>query len=148
MCMIFRILNSVTKAKVDKIRPKGVRFLNNDLKQQEDLLEEIKGGKDTITHFVHCSDTTWAEKNIDMIKGRINVDKKYIALLAYFASDQKRLYIINRNYLNFLKAIIFLYSTSQSSASIGILTAPAKVYQTINAVQESFKDATNSLSLN
>lgn len=145
--MLYRILNKITKSRVDKIRPVGVSFLTRDLKQQEDLLEKIKEGKDQAVGLTHGSDTTRVTDTIKTIEDRIKIDRQYIALLKYFSSDQKRLYMMNRNYLNFLKAIIFLYKTSQASVSVGVLTAPAEVYHTINAVQDSFKELTKSLPL-
>jgi len=143
-----KVLNAVQLGckKVDKIRPIGVRFLGNALNQQEDLLVKIKGGKEIAVNTTYGSDTTPIEKNIEVIRSRINVDKQYAALLVYFNSDQKRSYMVNRNYLNYLRAIIFLYQTSKLSVSAGVYTAPAEIYQTITLVQESFKEMVASLS--
>jgi hypothetical protein len=88
------------------------------------------------------------EKNDDKaVAERLKVVRNHTLLHKHFEADQKRLYMINRNYLNFLEAIVFLYRTSQASISAGVLTAPAEVYQTIVAVQDSFREATESLSL-
>ena len=87
------------------------------------------------------------EKNDDpAVAERLKVVRNHALLHKHFETDQKRLYMINRNYLNFLKAIIYLYRTSNVAVSAGVLMAPAKIYHTITAVQDSFTEATEALS--
>jgi hypothetical protein len=145
--MIFSILNIVVESKVNKIRPISISFLTSDLKQHENLLLKVREGKDIAVNLVYASDTERIEQNIESIKKRITVDKQYGTLLRYFASDKKRLYMVNRNYLVYLKAILHLYRTSETHVATGVLLAPTKVYHSINATQESFSMLMNSLSL-
>jgi len=86
------------------------------------------------------------ETNLDSGSAeRLKVFRNYTLLYKHFENDQKRLYMLNNNYLKFLKAVIFLYQTSQASASI--LTAPSEIYSTINTVQKSFEEAVITLNL-
>lgn len=117
--MLYKILNKITESKIEKLRPIAIKFLSNDI--------EGPG----------------AEASAD----RLEVDKKYILLINHFGSDNKRKYMINRNYLNFLKAIIYLYKTSSDSIRIGVFMAPAEVYSTINFVKKSFDEATTRLGI-
>ena len=78
---------------------------------------------------------------------RLIVDRKWAQLLNHFASNNKRKYMINRNYLNFLKAMTYLYQTSSMSIRSGALMAPTEVYSVINSVKKSFDDATASLGI-
>jgi hypothetical protein len=110
--MFYRILNKITERKIAKLRPIAIKFLNNNMDER--------------------SRATSTE--------RLEVDAQYLRLITYFAEDQKRRYMANRNYLNFLKAIIYLYTTSESSIQAGIFTAPAEIYYVINSVQKSFSE--------
>ncbi len=117
--MFYKFLNRGISVKISELHPVAIKYLSNDL-----------------------------EKNYDeAVAERLRVFRNYALLYKRFETDQKRLYMINRNYLSFLKAIIFLYRTSQASVSAGVLTAPEEIYRTINAVNESFQVATESLSL-
>lgn len=117
--MFYKFLNKRISKKISELHPISMRYLSNDI-----------------------------EKNYDeTIAKRLETVRNYAILHKHFEIDQKRLYMINKNYLNFIKAIIFLYQTSQISISGGILTAPASVYHTIIAVQNSFEKATKSLTL-
>ena len=117
--MLYKILNKIVESKVEKLRPIAIKYLSNDL--------EGPG----------------AEAASD----RLVVDRKWVQLINHFVSDNKRKYIINRNYFNFLKAIIYLYQTSSTSVRAGVLMAPSDVYQVISAVKKSFDDATASLGI-
>ncbi len=117
--MFYKFLNTRIGNKISELHPVAMKYLSDDIEKNDDKA----------------------------VAERLMVVKNHALLHKHFEADQKRLYMINRNYLNFLKAIIFLYQTSQASVSAGILAAPANVYQTINAVQNSFREATDSLSL-
>ncbi len=117
--MFYKFLNKIIGNKISKLHPIAMKYLNNDM-----------------------------ENNLgDFTTERLKVFRNYTLLYKHFENDQKRLYMINSNYLEFLKVIIFLYQTSQISVSAGILTAPSEIYRTINTVQKSFEEATNSLNL-
>ena len=79
--MIYKILNKITEKKITKLHPLAVKFLSNDL--------DGPGQKSSAK--------------------RLSVVRKYALLFEYLSKDNKRRYMINRNYLNFLKAIIYLY---------------------------------------
>lgn len=115
--MFYKFLNKRISSKIFEFHPRAIKYLSDDLEKSDN--------------------ETTAE--------RLMVFNDYVLLHKHFETDQKRLYMINRNYLNFLKAIIFIYRTSQVSVSTGVLTAPAKIYQTINAVQKSFKEVAKSI---
>jgi len=117
--MFYRFLNRKISNKIFELHPIAMKYLSDDI-----------------------------DKNNDEATGeRLKVVRNHALLHKYFETNQKRLYMINRNYLNFLKAIIFLYQRSHAHVSAGILTAPAKIYHTIIAVQDSFSEAVNSLNL-
>ena len=117
--MFYKFLNRRISDKVSEVHPIAVKYLSNDIEKNDD----------------------------ETIAERLRVIRNHALLHEHFEADQKRLYMINRNYLNFLKAIIFLYRTSQVSVSAGVITAPTEVYQNIIAVQDLFREATKSLSL-
>ena len=117
--MFYKFLNKVTANKITRTHPMAIKYLSDDLENRSD-----SGSSE-----------------------RLKVFRNYTLLYKYFENDQKRLYMVNSNYLKFLKAIIFLYQTSQSSVSVGILTAPSKIYDTINAVQKIFEETVNSLGI-
>ena len=116
--MLYKILNNLTESKIEKLRPVAIKYLSNDL--------EGPGS--------------------EAASDRLVVDRKWAQLINHFASDNKRKYMINRNYVNFLKAIIYLYQTSSTSTQVGVLMAPTEVYQVISSVKKSFEEATASLS--
>ncbi len=117
--MFYGLLNRRISDKISKLHPIAMKYLSDDIERNDD----------------------------EAVAERLKVVRNHALLHKHFEADQKRLYMINRNYLNFLKAIIFLYRTSEVSVSAGIHTAPAEIYHTITAVQESFSEATKSLSL-
>ncbi len=117
--MFYKFLNKRISDKISKLHPLAIKYLSDDLEKSDN----------------------------ETIAERIKVFRNYTLLHKHFETDQKRLYMINRNYLNFLKAILFLYRTSQTSVSAGVLVAPPEIYHTINAAQESFEEATKSLSV-
>lgn len=117
--MLYKILNNIIESKIKKLRPIAIKYLSNDL---EGLGSQV------------ASD-------------RLTVDRKWIQLINHFTSDNKRKYMINKNYLNFLKAIIYLYQTSSISTRAGVLMAPTEVYDVINSVKKSFDDATADLGI-
>jgi|SRR3989344_7465704 len=117
--MLYRILNSITESKIGKLRPTAIKYLSNDL--------EGSGS--------------------EAASDRLIIDKKWAQLINHFASDNKRKYMVNRNYLNFLKAIIYLYQTSSISTQAGVLMASTEVYQVISSVKKSFEEATASLGI-
>lgn len=117
--MLYKILNNITELKIEKIRLTAIKYLSNDL--------DGPGSK--------------------AASERLIVGRKWAQLINHFASDNKRKYTINRNYLNFLKAIIYLYQTSSISAQSGILMAPTKIYNIINSVKKSFDDTTANLGI-
>ena len=117
--MFYKFLNKRVSKKISKLHSVVAKYLSDDVKKNDDKV----------------------------ISERLKVFRNHALLHKYFEADKKRLYIINRNYLNFLKAIMFLYKTSKHSVSLGVHTAPKEIYHTITAVQESFSDVTKSLSL-
>lgn len=117
--MFYKFLNRRISDKISELHPIAVKYLSDDIEKNDDKV----------------------------VAERLKVVRNHALLHKHFEADQKRLYMINRNYLNFLKAIVFLYRTSQASVSAGVFTAPVEVYHTIVAVQESFNEATKSLSL-
>ncbi|KKS84896.1 MAG: hypothetical protein UV60_C0013G0013 [Parcubacteria group bacterium GW2011_GWA2_43_11] len=117
--MFYKFLNRRVSDKISELHPIAVKYLSDDIEKNDDKA----------------------------ITERLKVIRNHALLHKHFETDQKRLYMINRNYLNFLKAIVFLYRTSQVSVSAGVLNAPTEVYHTIIAVQDSFREATESLSL-
>jgi thiamine kinase-like enzyme len=117
--MFYKFLNRRISDKISELHPIAINYLSDDIKKNDDKA----------------------------LADRLKVVRNHALLHKHFEADQKRLYMINRNYLNFLKAIIFLYRTSQVSVSAGVLTAPAEFYHTISAVQNSFEELTRSLSL-
>ncbi|MEK7653803.1 MAG: hypothetical protein AAB345_00785 [Patescibacteria group bacterium] len=110
--MLYKILNKFVEKKIAKIRPIAVKFLNDNMDEYSK-----KGSLE-----------------------RLEVDAQYSRLITYFADDQKRRHMINRNYINFLHAIVYLYSTSGSAIILGQLTAPAEIYHVINSVKKSFDE--------
>lgn len=104
-------------SKISEFHPRAIKYLSDDLEKSDN----------------------------EATAGRLRVFHDYALLHKHFETDQKRLYMINRNYLDFLKAIIFIYRTSRVSVSAGVLTAPAEIYHTINAVQKSFKEVVKSI---
>jgi hypothetical protein len=117
--MLYKILNNLTVSKIERLRPVAIKYLSNAL------------------------DGPGAEAASD----RLVVDIRWAQLINHFSSDNKRKYMINRNYVNFLKAIIYLYQTSSTSIQAGVLMAPAEVYNIISSVKKSFEDATTSLGI-
>lgn len=117
--MLYKFLNRILGNKISKLHPIAMNYLNDDFEQNDDI--------------------TTAE--------RLKTSRNYTLLYRHFENDHKRLYMINSNYLKFLKAIIFLYQTSQTSVSAGVLTAPSEIYSTINTVQKSFEETVNSINL-
>ena len=117
--MLYKFLNKRIGNKITKLHPIVMKYLSSSL--------ELNSDNGSVE--------------------RLKVFRNYTLLYKHFESDQKRLYMINNNYLKFLKAIIFLYQTSRVSISAGILTAPSKFYSTIHTVQESFEYSINSLNL-
>ena len=115
--MFYKFLNKRISNKISELHSVAIKYLGDDLEKNDEK--------------------TVAE--------RLKVFRNYALLHKHFETDQKRLYMVNRNYLNFLKAIIFLYRTSKVSVSAGVLTAPAEIYHTITAVQESFGEMIKSL---
>ena len=96
--MLYKILNNIFESKIGKLRPIAVKYLSDDL--------EGPGS--------------------EAASDRLIVDRKWAQLITHFASDNKRKYMINRNYFNFLKAIIYLYQTSSTSTRAGVLMARRK----------------------
>lgn len=119
MSMFYKFLNRRISDKISELHPIAMKYLSDDIENNDDKA----------------------------IAERLKVVRNHALLHKHFEADQKRLYMINRNYLNSLKAIIFLYRTSQTSVSAGVLTAPVEVYHTIVAAQDSFREAVESLSL-
>lgn len=117
--MLYKILNNLTESKIEKLRPVAIKYLSNDLKGP----------------------------GSEAASDRLIVDRKWAQLINHFASDNKRKYMINRNYVNFLKAIIYLYQTSFASIQAGVLMAPTEVYTVINSVKKSFDEATVALGI-
>jgi hypothetical protein len=117
--MFYKFLNRRINNKISKLHPIAMKYLGDDLENNDDKA----------------------------IVERLKVIKRHAVLRKYFETDQKRLYMVNKNYLNFLKAIMFLYRTSRASVSAGTFIAPTKVYHTIIAVQDSFRETVESLSL-
>lgn len=117
--MFYKFLNRRISEKVSELHPIVMKYLSDDIEKND--------GKAVVE--------------------RLKVVRNYALLHKHFETDQKRLYMINRNYLNFLKAIIYLYKTSNVAVSAGVLIAPAKIYRTIISVQDSFEEAINSLNL-
>lgn len=117
--MFYRFLNGQKDNEISKLHPVAVRYLSEDLAKTGD----------------------------QVVSERFDVTQDYALLHRHFEGDQKRLYMINKNYVHFLRAIVFLYKTSQLSVASGVMAAPANIYQVINAVQDSFKEMTQSLSL-
>ncbi len=117
--MFYKFLNRKISDKIGKLYPIAIKYLSEDFDKNDD----------------------------EAISERLKVVRNYALLHKYYEADQKCLYMINRNYFNFLVAITFLYRTSRTSVAAGVLTAPAEVYHTISAVQKSFKELTKSLSL-
>ncbi len=145
--MLHRILNQIVKQKVDRVRPVCVSLLTKDLVQQQALLGSIQVGKIEAVALMYGSDTQSVTGDIEAIKGRLKVDKQYDELSAYFATDYRRLYMVNRNYLKFLQAIVYLYRTGRSSISAGVPTASAEIYLGISATQKSFDEIIRLLAL-
>lgn len=117
--MLYKILNNITESKIGRLRPIAIKYLSNDLE-----------GPGSEVAF-----------------DRLIVDRKWVQLINHFASDNKRKYMINTNYFNFLKAIIYLYQTSSTSTRAGVLMAPTEVYQVISSVKKSFDDTIASLGI-
>lgn len=117
--MIYGILNKIVERRISKLRPVAKNFLSTD-----------RGGSNEVVSVQ-----------------RLEADKKYLLLIEYFKKDGKRRYMINRNYIKYLKAIIYLYSTSSNSVRMGVITAPQEIYRIINSVQKSFEDLINRLKL-
>lgn len=116
--MFYKFLNRRISDKISELHPIAVKYLSDDIEKNDS----------------------------EVVAERLKVVRNYVLLHKYFEIDQKRLFMINRNYLNFLKAIIFLYKTSHASVSVGVLTAPTEVYHTISVVQDSFKELAKSFS--
>ncbi len=117
--MIYKILNKIIESKIEKLRPIVIKYLSNDLEGP-------------------CS---------GVASDRLVVDRKWTQLINHFASYNKRKYMINRNYVNFLKAIIYLYQTSSTSTQAGVLMAPMEIYQVVSSVKKSFDDITASIGI-
>lgn len=117
--MLYKILNKIVESKIEKTRPLFIKF----------LLEDLEGAG--------------AEASAE----RLTVERKYILLVNYFSNDYKRKYMINKNYLAFIRAVVFLYQTSPVSSRADVLMAPSEVYNTINSVRDSFNEITTSLGL-
>jgi len=117
--MFYKFLNKRISDKISKLHPIAVKYLSDDIERNND----------------------------EVVAERLKVVRHHALLHKHFEADYKRLYMINRNYLNFLKAIVFLYRTSNASVSAGVIIAPTEVYHTITSVQDSFNTATKSLSL-
>jgi hypothetical protein len=117
--MLYRFLNKIIENKIEKLRPMARKFLKHDL----------------------------SGPSKEAASERLGVDGKYLLLADYFKRDQKRKYMVNRNYLNFLKAIIYLYKNSSASIRAGIFMAPPEVYSAINSVQKSFDETVAALNI-
>jgi len=117
--MFYKFLNRSISNNISELHPIAMRYLSDDIEKNDD-----KAAAD-----------------------RLKVVRDYTLLHQHFEADPKRLYIINRNYLNFLKAITFLYQTSSLSIQTGVAMAPLEVYSTINSVKKSFDDAVAILNL-
>ena len=143
--MIYRLLNSFLERKIEKIRPEAIGLLNRSAKAFDESFEkaDLKVRK-------LFSDKWYLEQNKAnkiTVEARIAVDKQYILISHHYKYDAKRRYMVNSNYLKYLRAIIYLYSTGPS-AGTGILSAPAEVYAVINSVQKSFNEIMFHLKFN
>lgn len=110
--MFYKFLNRLVSSEISELHPRAIKYLNDELDKE---------GNETVAR-------------------RLKVFSNYALLKRHFEKDEKSVYMINKNYRSFLKAIIFLYRTSQMSVSVGILNAPTGIYQTINDVEASFEE--------
>lgn len=117
--MFYEFLNRRISNKISEFHPIAMKYLSDDIEKN----------------------------NKEATAERLKVVRNYTLLHKYFETDQKRLYMINRNYRNFLKAIIYLHQTSPTFTQAGVLMAPTEVYQVISSVKQSFEDTTASLDI-
>ncbi len=118
--MLYKFLNIKAEREIEKLRPEAKRWLSKDVDKP----------------------------NNEVTLERLEVNSNYIRLIEYFKSDQKRRYMINSNYLNYLKALIYLYSSSSMSVAAGIYSPPPNVLYVINSTQKTFVELIDRFNLN
>lgn len=137
--MIYQIFNFFLEKKISKKRSVVRRFLENDGNKWRKALAEIHDGKNNAIKTVYGTDIVGVEKTIETIQQRQEVDKEYIFLIDHLKQDSKRRFMMNSNFYKYLKAMEYLYLTSNASVSGRVSMAPPEIYNTIKKVQESFK---------
>ena len=133
--MIYKILNKRLEKKIDTLLPKVGNVLHKDIDEQNILLDRLKRGEKIASMFADKERIKEAKQTINQ---RLDVFSDYKILHTHLKNDQKRRYMINSNFYKFLKALEYLYKTSNLSVQTGQLTAPNEVYFAVNAVMKSF----------
>lgn len=128
--MFYKLINIFIEKRILKLRKISYSLLEDNLNLWLNLLKSknsadldfISGGSD-----VH--------ENILLIKNRMNLFKEYSSLISNFEFDSRRRFLININFLKFLKAIKFLYSNDYFVLQNNNSNYP----QQIAEIEKSFK---------
>ncbi len=141
MILFYSLINLFLERRIYKIEKIVYLKLNQDLIEQKQIYNNSLKKSNLDNIFLRKADI---KKYIKEIEIRLNVKVQYLLLLRYFKKDKRRKYMINLNYYQFLKAILYLYN---AEIDRDLFLAPHKVYNSINETKKCFNELIKTYDL-